>query len=733
MMQGKRARIIHKNTFLAMSWLGVVGLLGSWVAMFAQEMFAQESKTPAPGDITAIQHIVFIIKENRSFDHYFGAFQGANGASQGVTSIGQMIPLRRAPDLLPADIGHDWNSAWVVTDSGKMDYFDENDGGNVNGQYMAFTQMTQADIPNYWLYAQNFVLSDNTFSSIQSGSFANHLYTIAAGSGGVISSPYNAIQSDGWGCDSSPSVYVQVMDAEGDISDEFPCFDFQTLADNLNNAGLSWLSYAPPHGTTGYSRSTFDAINHIRNTSQWTQHVVSDTQFVIDAQNGNLPAVSWLVTGGLSEHPPFGTCVGENWSVNQINAVMQGADWSSTAIFIVWDDFGGFYDHATPPVIDRVGFGPRVPMLIISPYAKTGYVSHTMYEFSSVLKFIEERFGLPPLTSRDANANDIQDSFDFTQTARAPLVLQPRVCPIASTTNLLFGSQVTNTTSLAQVVTLTNGTATPLTVSNITATGDFSPSSKCTSSKIPVGGKCQINVYFTPTTTGTRTGTLTITDSDVTSPQTVSLTGTGSNVGLSVLYPGIKFLPQALGTTARSQSVTLTNYGSTPLTISGISTVGESGTYPQTNNCGSSLAAGANCTIRVGFSPIVSGTAPGTLMIADDDPASPQTIRLLGKGTAVGLTPFSLTFGSQGVGTTSAPQNVKLTNHGSAMLTFASITASGDFAETNTCLGGIAGGTSCTISVTFTPSTTGTRTGLITISDSDGESPQTIKLTGTGS
>jgi phospholipase C len=219
------------------------------------------------------------------------------------------------------------------------------------------------------------------------------------------------------------------MDDQGHITRVPPCFNFTTLADRLEEAGISWKYYAPGFGQSGYIWSAFDAIDQIRNTPLWDEKVVSDTQFVADASAGELPAVSWLVTGGgKSEHPPASTCMGENWTVDQINAVIQGGLWSSTAIFLTWDDFGGFYDHVPPRQADAFGLGPRVPLLIISPYAKHGYISHTEYEFSSVLKFIETRFGLTPLCERDLLANDLLDSFNFHRRPLPPLILQTRQC-----------------------------------------------------------------------------------------------------------------------------------------------------------------------------------------------------------------------------------------------------------------------------------------------------------------
>ena len=250
------------------------------------------------GDISVIQHIVFIVKENRSFDEYFGLFPGADGATTGVTSTGQVMNLERTPDIV-VDMGHDWTSALTATDGGKMDRFDIILDGNLNGEYLSYSEMTEADIPNYYAYAKNFVLSDQTFSSLHGPSLPNHLYTIAAQSGGVITVPSSPSSQNlsNWGCDSPAGSHVTVISEQGDISQMFPCFDFQTLADSLSNAGITWRSYSPPEGSQGYEYSTFDAINHIRNSSIWTENVVPDTQFVTDAANGNLPAVSWLVTG----------------------------------------------------------------------------------------------------------------------------------------------------------------------------------------------------------------------------------------------------------------------------------------------------------------------------------------------------------------------------------------------------------------------------------------------------
>jgi phospholipase C len=176
-------------------------------------------------------------------------------------------------------------------------------------------------------------------------------------------------------------------------------------------------------------------VRHVRFSDMWN-NVVGAEEFIPDLKAGNLPSVSWVTPPfALSDHPPQSVCRGENWTVNLINAIMQSPDWSSTAIVLTWDDFGGFYDHVPPPHVDMYGLGPRVPTIIISPYARPGYVDHTTYEFASVLRFIETIFDVPPLTSRDANSSDMLGAFDFSQKPIDPLVLPQRNCPVTPIAN----------------------------------------------------------------------------------------------------------------------------------------------------------------------------------------------------------------------------------------------------------------------------------------------------------
>jgi|CZKK01.1.fsa_nt_gi phospholipase C len=707
-----------------MGWTAAALLGQTGQAVYAPHRF-QTGGTP-------IQHIVFIIKENRSFDNYFGTFPGANGATSGTISTGQVIPLGRLPDITPNDPGHGWPEALTSMDGGKMDRFDIIDGGNINGALMSYTQFQQSDIPNYFSYAYNFVLSDNTFSSMHGGSFPQHLYAIAAQSDGVINIPFlnqGKTGLGGWGCDDPAATLVQVMDEEGDVTGEFPCFDFQTLADSMETAGISWKYYAPSAGEQGYVFNTFNAINHIRNSGLWNTNVVSDTQFADDALSGQLPAMSWLVTGDGSEHPPNSSCFGENWTVTQLNALMQGPDWATTAVFLTWDDFGGFYDHVPVPPVDIYGFGPRVPMLIISPYAKPRHISHTLYEFSSVLKYAEETFGLPPLTERDADANDMQDSFNYSQNPNPTLILSQRSCPVNATSAVVFGSVPLGNPSPAIAVKLTNYGTSTMTLGTFSTTGDFSYTTKCPKKGLAAGASCAIDVTFTPTATGSRTGTLTIDDSDSSSPQIVNLTGAGSDVKLSLYYPGLNSYGTKPINSSTTKNVTYTNIGTIPINITSVQVIGE---FSQTNTCGSTVAPGVECTFKVTFTPTSTGGLYGNLAINDTDVGSPHMVHLAGTGQAAVYSPSALSFPSVHVGSSSAPLVITLTNKGMVVLNVVSVVTNGDFTQTNNCGTGLAVGAKCTVSVIFTPTVTGTRTGTLVFGDNDLTSPQIVQLTGTG-
>ncbi len=732
-MQCQSSRPNHREARLFIR--AIFGFLVLMASAAAQNPAPKRPHQPAVG-LSSLQHFVFIVKENRSFDNYFGTFPGANGATTGMISTGQVIPLGHTPDQLPRDFCHSWGCTLADVDNGRMDKFDVSATDpaklcNLNGDYLCYSQLTSVDIPNYFAYASAFTLADNTFSSIHATSTPNHFYTVAAQSGGAFAQSSGVLL-----CDGNIGATITVIDSLGHVTKPFPCFDFATLVDSLEAAGISWKFYSP-------SKTNFnplDGINHIRNTALWNK-VVPDTQFVTDAQTGQLPAVSWMVSAGpYSEHPAWSSCQGENWSVEQLNAAMQGPDWNSTAVFLTWDDFDGLYDHVPPPQVDQFGLGPRVPLIIISPYAKPKHISHTQYEFSSFLTLVEERYNLASLTDRDASANDMLDAFDFNQQPLPPLILPTRNCSPLGSNALTFPAQAVGTTSPGKAVDLINYADTALTISKIQTQGaDFSQTNNCPSALPPNAGQplsCIINVSFSPTATGNRTGTLTVTDSDPTSPQNVSLSGTGTNVALSPAL--LDFGTRTLLSGGASKSATLTNLGSSALAITSIAA---SGDYSQINSCGTSLSAGGSCNITVSFIPTAAGARYGTVTITDSDAGGPQVLNLTGVGTAVNLSPASLSFGIQPVGSKSAAQNVTLLNQGNASLAISSIGVLGsigqttlDYSQTNACGSSVAAGGSCTITVTFSPTAIGLQTGSLLIYDSEaGTSPQSVSLTGTGS
>lgn len=391
------------------------------------------SVPPSNPSYGKIEHVVFIVKENRSFDEYFGTFPGANGATSGTISTGEVIPLGHTPDPPKHDMGHVWTDNHGDVDGGRMDRFDQELTCSVNGDMQCMTQLYQSDIPNYWSWALNYELADATFSSVESGSFPAHLAIVSGSEQNVIDNPRGSEKAQ-WGCDAVAGTTVPYMEANNVVGSEFPCFTAETLGNIADSAGVSWKAYTALAGQSGYIYNPFRSFSSIFDGSDWQNNVVSESDFITDALAGNLPALSWVTPPSAdTDHPPDGACVGENWTVQQINAVMQGpaSQWNNTVIFLTWDDFGGFYDHVAPPYRDQFGLGIRVPMIVISPWAKPG-VYHTQVEFASVLRFMEETFNLPNLGGVDTIANDFQDAFDYTQTPLAPIVLNQRTCPLAA-------------------------------------------------------------------------------------------------------------------------------------------------------------------------------------------------------------------------------------------------------------------------------------------------------------
>jgi phospholipase C len=297
----------------------------------------------------------------------------------------------------------------------------------------AYTQFEEDQIQAYWNWAEEYVLTDRFFASAVGPSFPNHLYTIAATSGGALDNSWQPFprlreqQEQGyaksWGCDIAQGGFVEIVDPEGFLVKVHPCFDFKTEGDLLNEAGIPWAYYAATNSQLGYIWSAYSAIERYRSDPElWGAHMRPIDDVVRDIEANRLPPVTWVTPRfQLSQHPEYSWCWGQNWSIEVVNSIMESPIWKDTLIVLTWDDFGGYYDHEPPVVLDDFGLGVRVPTLLISPYAKRGFIDSTTYEFSSVLRFIEDNWGLTQLTRRDRIADNLTNALDFSKPPRKPL------------------------------------------------------------------------------------------------------------------------------------------------------------------------------------------------------------------------------------------------------------------------------------------------------------------------
>lgn len=381
------------------------------------------SSDPAgtPG-MSKIEHVIWIIQENRTFDNYFGAFPGADGIPPSTClpklpgSKDCVAPFHLAEPMPACDLSHDPEIARAAYDAGRMDGFVW-----AEGTPYAMGYLDERDIPNYWAYAKRFTLADRFFSSLMGPSLPNHTYTVAAQSGGLL-------------------VNVGSVEQLENVMDDPDGFSFASMVDLFAKTGVTWKYYietlSPPAGADNRNNLRYPnpkkmslwnplpGFAKVRKDPELMAHLVSLDEYSRDLASGTLPQVSWIIPDFQdSEHPPEPVGQGMWYVTRLVNALMRSAYWKNSVVFLTWDDYGGFYDHVPPPQLDAFGYGPRVPLLIISPYAKPNYVTHETGDFSSMLAFIEERFGLGHLTARDHYARDLRDAFDFNQAPNAPLVI----------------------------------------------------------------------------------------------------------------------------------------------------------------------------------------------------------------------------------------------------------------------------------------------------------------------
>jgi phospholipase C len=452
-------------------WAGGILLLAAAVlaAAVSASTSTKHSAAPPPG-IEKIKHIVVIMQENRSFDSYFGTYPGADGIPRGVC-----VPDPRGGCLKPYHVSKDRNiggphalkNALRDIDGGAMDGFvreavaarkacvDPHDpvcsapaaGSDVMGYHDA------REIPNYWAYARNYVLQDHMFEPNKSWSLPAHLLTVSAWSAKC------SVKGDPMSCVSAPDLPATPPDFRGNLKKKIPDYAWTDITYLLHKHNVSWRYYVfsgtqpdceddaaisckpiPQDAKTPGIWNPLPWFSTVRENWQLS-NITPLGNFFKAAKKGKLPAVSWIVpTQKVSEHPPGLVSAGQAYVTTLVNAIMRSPNWSSTAIFLTWDDWGGFYDHVLPPTVDAESYGLRVPGLVISPYAKRGYIDHQILSFDAYLKFIEDRFldgerlnpktdGRPdprPYVREDIPLlGNLVDDFDFTQKPRAPLVLDP--------------------------------------------------------------------------------------------------------------------------------------------------------------------------------------------------------------------------------------------------------------------------------------------------------------------
>ncbi len=380
-----------------------------------------------------IQHVIIVVQENRSFDNLFEGYPGADTVDSGYINTGKKVKLTSISLKTTWDLAHS-SFAFFQACDGQGSVPGTNckmDGFNLEAvkcghtfeppcptKYPQYGFVPHSETQPYLTIAGQYVLGDRMFeSNLDGSSFVSHQYIIA----GQASASVNFPQST-WGCDGGPSDKIDTLLQNRQIGPAIQaCFDNETLGDELDAKGLSWNYYTAALKTGDGIWSAYQAISHIRYGPDWDKNVISpQTKFFDAVSNGTLPAVSWVTpTCANSDHSGCASNTGPDWVASLVNAVGKSKYWNSSAIFVFWDDAGGWYDHVAPTMVDYDGLGFRVPLLVISPYAKKGYVSHVQYEHGSILRFVEDQFGLPRLAATDRRAKSpASDCFDFSKAPR---------------------------------------------------------------------------------------------------------------------------------------------------------------------------------------------------------------------------------------------------------------------------------------------------------------------------
>ena len=380
-----------------------------------------------------IKHVIWVVQENRSFDDLFSGYPGADTVSSGKDSKGDTIPLQPISLRRSYEVDHSSQAMFHACNGTghllgthcRMNGFNlENQyGGPTNGQY-AFVPRSESK--PYWDMAHEWVLADKMFASQLDESFVAHQYIIAAQAQSSVDVPLFY-----WGCGGGKTDDVETLKENRTYGGlQRACFDYETLGDELDTAGLTWRFYTSKFRTPFSGLwSGYQAVRHIFRGPDWKTDIITPQKtFLTDVAAGKLASFTWITPlCRESDHSDCGGGLGPSWVTSIVNAVGESQYWNSTVIFVQWDDWGGFYDHVPPPHNGYDGLGFRVPLIVISPYAKKNYVSHVQYETASVLRFAEDLYGLPQLSTSDTRAvSPAADCLDF---SRPPRKFVPIVAP----------------------------------------------------------------------------------------------------------------------------------------------------------------------------------------------------------------------------------------------------------------------------------------------------------------
>jgi phospholipase C len=408
---------MRRHSRLLSGWIALLLLLGLQIGfpMSADASPADTSAAAKTQTATPIKHFVTLMQENHSFDNYFGNYPGADGVPEGTCMPvqpnqkgGRCVEPFRVSGRPIVDLGHTVNIHKAQYAAGKMNGFVSAFSGQRGVGDLAMGYYDDRDIPYYWNVADNYVLFDQAFTSAAGGSVWNHFYWVSGSPGNKKS---DALRTKGF--DHVPTIFDRLQAAGVDWK-----FYIQNYDSNVNFRN-------PGSGDRGSQIVWAPILNYNRflDDPELRSRIVPMDQYFTDLRNNQLPAVSYLVPAGTSEHPPGSIQAGSRFVRGLVNALMASSAWDSSAFMWTYDDWGGWYDHVKPPKVDKYGYGFRAPALLVSPYAKKGEVNHTTIDFTSQLKFIQNNWGVEPLAKRDAAANDISSAFDFAGQPRPPIVL----------------------------------------------------------------------------------------------------------------------------------------------------------------------------------------------------------------------------------------------------------------------------------------------------------------------